>query len=107
MNVPPGEYFCKITMHCLTKMKVMVAIVCDEYGALIQNVYFCYFELLFANENNIPIIVIQMCQKNWPPIPSTNDSNGAGAAQNRFVLGRQGMCKLRWHRKEWGVHKCA
>ena len=107
VNVTAGQYFCRMTVHGLTKMKVMVIIACDEYGALTQNGYCSYFELLFAYENKIPIIVVQMGTKNWPPIPSTNDRDGAGAAQNRFVLGRQGLCKLRWHQQEWDVAKCA
>ena len=71
-----------------------------------KNGYCSFHELQLAYQLGIPIIVVQMCE-NWPPKPSTNDLNGAGAMQNKYVLGRQGHLRLRWHRREWNADECA
>jgi hypothetical protein len=100
-----GDDFGTLTMHCLYLMKVLVIIVCDEYGALTENSFSSYFELKDANRRKIHMIVVQMCT-DWPPKP-TKDKEGRGAQQNSFILGNDGLCKLRWHRKEWNAAECA
>jgi hypothetical protein len=100
-----GDDFGALTMHCLYLMKVLVIIGCDEYGALTENSFSSYFELKDANRRNIHMIVVQMCT-DWPPKP-TKDKEGRGAQQNSFILGNDGLCKLRWHRREWNAAACA
>ena len=102
-----GEDFGKMTRHYLYKTKVMVIIACNEYGAKTKNGYSSFHELQIAYENGKPLIIVQMC-KNWPPTPKpSKDIGGEGVKQNYFILGRQGLCKLRWHQKPWNAADCA
>jgi hypothetical protein len=106
VEVTAGQDFAEMTVHCTHIMQVMLVIGCDEYGAKTKNGYCSFHELQLAYQNRIPIIVVQFSD-NWPPKPSKNDLDGAGAKQNKFVLGRQGHLRLRWNNKrEWNADQC-
>ena len=100
--------FGDMTIENLFKTKVMVVIACNEYGAKTRNGYSSYYELRYAYEKKKPMIVVQLCQ-NWPPEPSKakGEIDGAGVMQNSFILGSQGLSRLRWDRREWDAAKCA
>jgi hypothetical protein len=46
VNVKAGQHFCKMTMHCLYNVMVMVIIGCEEYGALTKNGYCTHNDVL-------------------------------------------------------------
>ena len=54
----------------LAKVRAMVLMVCKNYGAKTLGSSSTFEELSYAYKNFIPMIVIQLCEKeNWPPTP--------------------------------------
>ena len=65
-----GDDFSEMTMRNLAKARAMVLIACKNYGAKTLGSSSTFEELSYAYKNFIPMIVIQLCEKeNWPPTP--------------------------------------
>lgn len=81
---PAGGRFGQATMEGVVKMKVMVAFCVDDYGAKTGAMYETYWELLYAWENQVPIIPVKLYEGDWPPMPPDE----AGRIQNKYVFSK-------------------
>eukprot|EP00961_Rhodomonas_salina_P299186 3938714-Rhodomonas_salina.1 len=105
VEVGHGETFGVMTDLGLFDMWLMVAVCFDDYGQKTESKYSSYWELKYANDNNVPILPIQLCET-FPPAPKDVDGRNLGAAQNKRIF-TPDLVRLDWHAKPWNAEVLA
>ncbi|GFH56831.1 hypothetical protein CTEN210_13307 [Chaetoceros tenuissimus] len=95
-----GANFSREIKAALFKMKAMIAVCSDDYGAKTKNSNCSYVELAYALSKRKLIIPVKLTSK-WPPMPKDID----GRAQNDVVF-HDGLTYVDMA-NDWDPDKCA